>query len=76
MTTGEDNGKQPEESEWVHKAPEEKVGFDLECVKETFMEVKKISLRLLPQEIRIRSLKKWTHPSLILFGDLYEATTR
>ena len=41
MTTGEDKGKKPEESEWVCKAPEKEVGFDLNCAKETFMEAKK-----------------------------------
>ncbi len=41
MMTGEDNGKQLEESEWVCKAPEKEVGFDIECTKETFMESKK-----------------------------------
>ena len=41
IPTGDDKGKQPKESEWVWKAPENKVGFDLERMKETFMEVKK-----------------------------------
>ena len=41
MTTHEDKGKQPEESEWVHKAPEREVGFDLQLMKEMFMEAKK-----------------------------------
>lgn len=41
MTIGEDKGKHPEESEWVHKAPEKEVGFDLERARETFMEAKK-----------------------------------
>lgn len=39
--TGKDKGKQPKESEWVCKAPKKEVGFDLECMKETFMEAKK-----------------------------------
>jgi len=39
--TGEEKGRQPEEGEWVHKALEKETGFDLEHVKETFMEVKK-----------------------------------
>lgn len=38
---GEDKGKQPEEWEWVRKAPKKEIGFDLECAKETFMEAKK-----------------------------------
>jgi len=42
MTIGEYKGKQPEEGEWVHKTPEKEVFFDLEHVKETFMEAKKI----------------------------------
>lgn len=42
MMTGEDKGKQPEESEWVRKASEKEVEFDLEHAKETFMEAKKI----------------------------------
>lgn len=41
MTTSEDKGKQPEEIKWVHKAPGKEIGFDLERVKETFMEAKK-----------------------------------
>jgi len=41
MTVGEDKGKQPREGVWVYKALEKEVGFDLECAKETFMEVKK-----------------------------------
>lgn len=41
MTTSEDKEKQLEESEWIHKAPEKEVGFDLEHAKDTFMEVKK-----------------------------------
>jgi len=39
--TGEDTGKQPDESTWVCKAPAKELEFELECVKETFMEVKK-----------------------------------
>ena len=38
---GDDKGKQPEESAWVCKAPTKEPEFDLECVKETFMEAKK-----------------------------------
>jgi len=41
ITTGDDKGKQLEESRWVCKAPEKETGFDLERVKETFMEAKK-----------------------------------
>ena len=40
MTMGEDKGKQPEESAWVHKALRKEPKFDLECTKETFMEAK------------------------------------
>ena len=36
MTTGDDK-----ESAWVHKAPTKEPEFDLERVKETFMEAKK-----------------------------------
>jgi len=39
--TGDDKGKQPEESVWVHKAPTKEPTFDLERAKETFMEAKK-----------------------------------
>ena len=39
---GDDKGKQPEESAWVRKAPTKEPEFDLERVKETFMEAKKI----------------------------------
>jgi hypothetical protein len=43
MMTGDDKGKQPEEKkvDGSCKGPEKEVGFDLECVKETFMEAKK-----------------------------------
>ena len=41
ITTSDDKGKQPEEGGWICKAPEKEIGFDLEHVKETFMEVKK-----------------------------------
>jgi len=41
MTIGDDKGKQSEESVWVHKAPTKEPEFDLECVKEKFMEAKK-----------------------------------
>ena len=41
ITTGDDKGKQPEESVWVRKAPTREPEFDLECAKETFMEAKK-----------------------------------
>ena len=40
-TTGEDKGKQLEEDARVRKAPTKQLEFDLEHVKETFMEVKK-----------------------------------
>lgn len=41
MTTGDDKGKQPEESAWVRKASKKEPDFELECTKETFMEAKK-----------------------------------
>ena len=41
ITTGDDKGKQIEESVWVHKAPTKEPEFDLKYVKETFMEAKK-----------------------------------
>ncbi len=43
ITIGDDKGKQPEEDGWVRKAPEKEVGFDLECMEETFVEAKKSS---------------------------------
>lgn len=41
ITTGDDKGKQPEESTWVRKAPTKEPEFNLECAKETFMEAKR-----------------------------------
>lgn len=41
LTIGDDKGKQPEEDGWVRKAPKKEISFDLEHVKETFMEAKK-----------------------------------
>lgn len=41
MTTSDDKGKQLEESAWVHKAPTKETEFDLERMKDTFMEAKK-----------------------------------
>lgn len=41
ITIGEDKGKHPEESEWVCKALKKEVGFNIEHVKETVIEVKK-----------------------------------
>ena len=41
MTTGNDKGKQRQESVWVCKAPTKEPEFDLEYAKETFMEAKK-----------------------------------
>ena len=41
MTTGDDKGNQPEESASVQKATTKEPEFDLECIKETFMEAKK-----------------------------------
>ena len=38
---GDDKGKQPEDSRWVRKAPVKEAEFDLEHVRETFMEAKK-----------------------------------
>jgi len=40
-TTGEDKGKQPEKDTCIRKAPIKQPEFDLERVKETFMEAKK-----------------------------------
>lgn len=42
VMTGDDKGKQPVEDGWVYKAPKNEVGFDLDPVKETFMEANKI----------------------------------
>lgn len=39
--TGDNKGKQPEENGWVYKALEKEVCFNLECVKEKFMEANK-----------------------------------
>lgn len=39
--TSDNKGKQLEESGWVLKASEKEVGFNLEHIKETFMEAKK-----------------------------------
>lgn len=41
VVTGEDKGKKPKEIEWVCKALEKEVRFDLEHVRETFMKAKK-----------------------------------
>jgi len=41
MTTIKDKGKQPKEGEWICKAPEKDIVFDLEHARETFMEAKK-----------------------------------
>lgn len=41
ITTGDDKGKKPKESAWVRKAPRKEPEFDLERMKETFMEAKK-----------------------------------
>jgi len=41
ITTGDDKGKQPEDSTWVRKAPKKEPEFDLEHAKETFMESRK-----------------------------------
>lgn len=49
ITVDDDKGKQPKENGWVHKPPRKEVGLDLECTKEKFMEVKRYSLRNLPQ---------------------------
>jgi len=37
-----DKGKKPTEGEWVQKAPEKEIGFDLEDAIETFIEENKI----------------------------------
>lgn len=41
VTIGEDKGKQPEEDTWVCKAPMKEPEFDLERIRETFMQAKK-----------------------------------
>lgn len=41
ITTGDDKGKQLEESTWVRKALTKEPKFDLEHAKDTFMEAKK-----------------------------------
>lgn len=41
ITTGDDKGKQPKDGGWVRKTPKKEVGFDLEHVKEMFMDAKK-----------------------------------
>ena len=41
MKTSKDKGNKPKEGQWVRKAPEKEVAFDLEHTKETFMEAKK-----------------------------------
>jgi len=41
ISTIEDKGKHPKESERVRKAPENEVEFDLKHTQETFMEAKK-----------------------------------
>lgn len=58
-TIGEDKGKKPEEDTWVRKAPTKQPEFDLERVKETFMEAKKTSRRLLLQVARMKLSRKW-----------------
>lgn len=52
ITTDDDKGKWPEEDGWVRKAPEKEVGFDLECMKEMFMEVKKSFTEASPSEMK------------------------
>ena len=42
ITIGDDKGKKPKESVWVHKDPTKEPKFNLAHVKETFMEAKKI----------------------------------
>ena len=39
--TGDEKGKKPKDSTWVHKAPTKEAEFDLEHTKENFMEAKK-----------------------------------
>ena len=41
IITGDEKGKQLEDSTWVHKAPMKEPEFDLERAKETFMEARK-----------------------------------
>jgi len=57
IMTGNGKGKQLEEDWWVHKAHEKEVGFDLNHVKETFMEAKKSFARHPPQEANKRYKK-------------------
>lgn len=46
IMTGDDKGKQPEESAWVRKAPTKEPEFNLEHAKETFMEANKTCMKL------------------------------
>jgi len=41
IAMGDDKGKQPEDSAWVHNAPMKDAEFDLKRTQETFMEAKK-----------------------------------
>ena len=53
ITMSDVKGKEPEENVWVQKAPTKEPEFDLECVKETFMEAKKSFARPPLQRVRI-----------------------
>lgn len=64
LTTGSDKGKQPEESTWVHKAPTKKPEFDVECVKETFMEAKKSFTETSTSNSRDQQ-ESWMDPSIL-----------
>jgi len=79
MTTSDDKGKQPEESAWVHKAPIKEPKFDLEHMKETFMEAKKSFMeastssskdQLELQDHRDLSLGAWGQENRVWSGNL------
>jgi len=71
MTTGEDKGKQPEESEWVCKALEKEVGFDLEHTKETFMEAKKRFVDVSTSRSQDKLSKEMDPSMLTMFLETY-----
>ena len=73
--TSEDKGKKPEEGEWVRKDPEKEVGFDLEHVKETFMEAKKSFIEASTPGGQDRPAERdGPFYAYYFLGDLYEAT--
>ena len=49
---GDDKGKQPEESNWVRKAPTKEPKFDLEHAKDTSWKLKQASLIPPLQEVK------------------------